>query len=165
MADDIIRRARVNRSDRLVGPNSLAVDHERIFLAELRADMRERFAHSVLILFVNEIHKGRVFIRITRRRIERSAIAAYFDMPGAVRTLGDEIGWITQQFFLGNVLRKFGAQETFVRSVLEQTTNEIGHAGQKFADRTIFSDPFFFNDAATTDLYTLALHDASCSSA
>ena len=96
MTDDVIGRARVDRSDRFVGPDSFAVDHERIFLTELRAHTRERFLHSVLILFVDEIHKRRVFISITGGRVEGSAVAANFDMPRAVRTLRYEIGWIAQ---------------------------------------------------------------------
>ena len=96
MADDVFGRGRVDRSDRFLGPNFFAVDYERILLAELRAHMRERFSHSVLILFVDEIHKRRVFISITGGRVEGSAVAANFDIPGAVRTLRYEIGWIAQ---------------------------------------------------------------------
>src|SRR5439155_1714219 len=96
VADDVFGRARDDRSDRFLGSNFFAVDFERILLAELRTHMRERFPHSVLILFVDEIHKRRVFISITGGRIEGSAVAANFDMPRAVRTLRYEFGWIAQ---------------------------------------------------------------------
>ena len=66
-------------------------------MAELRAHMGEGFSHSVLILFVNEIHKWRVFISITGRRVEGSAVAANIDMARAVWTLGDETCGIAQQ--------------------------------------------------------------------
>src|SRR2546430_11305839 len=98
VTNDVVRETRVDRSDLFIGPNFLAVDNERIFLAELRSHMLERLSHSVLILLVNEIHKGRVFISITGRRIEGSAIAANFDMPRAIWTFGDEIRRIAQQF-------------------------------------------------------------------
>ena len=97
MTDDVIRRTGVDRSDRLFGPNFFAIDHERIFLSELRAHVRECVAHAVLILFVSEIHKWRVFISITGRRVEGSAVAANIDMARAVWTLGDETCGIAQQ--------------------------------------------------------------------
>src|SRR5207253_9385801 len=39
-----------------------------------------------------------------------------------------------------NVLRKFSAQETFVRSVFEQTAHEVRHSGKQLTDRTIFAN-------------------------
>src|SRR5207244_1860996 len=71
---------------------------------------------------------------------EGSAVAAYFETTRAVRTLGDKLRWIAQQFPFGNVVRKFRAQETFVGSVLEQTTNKISHTGEQLADRTVFAN-------------------------
>ncbi len=106
--------AGINRSDRFFGPNFLAVDDDRIFLAELRPDLLDRSAHSFLILFVGEIHKRCVFITIAGRRVEGSVVAIDFDMTRAVRTLRDKIGRIAQQFGLGNIIRKFRAQKSFV---------------------------------------------------
>ena len=58
---------------------------------------------------------------------------------------------IAQQFCFGNIVGKFGAEKAFVGSVLEQTANEIGHAGKQFADRTIFADAITHLDQRALD--------------
>ena len=95
MTNNLIGIARVDRRDRFVGPNFLAVNNNRIFLAELRPHVRDRGAHAFLILFVDEIHERRVLVTIARRCVEGSAVSADFEMSRAVRTLRDEIGWVT----------------------------------------------------------------------
>ena len=57
-----------------------------------------------------------------------------------IRVLSHEPVRIAQQYFLGNIVGEFRAQKTLVRSVLEQTANEIRHSRQQLADRTIFAN-------------------------
>src|SRR5207302_8720373 len=46
---------------------------------------------------------------------------------------------IAQKGLLRHILREFRAQESFVRSILEEPPNQVRHAGQEFADGTIFT--------------------------
>ncbi len=65
-------------------------------------------------------------------------------MPSGITVPGyrglDQLFWIAQQFFRRHVLGKFCPQESFVRRVLEQAPNQISHAGQQLANRTVFPD-------------------------
>ncbi len=54
------------------------------------------------------------------------------------RRFPDKRFWIAEQLDGGGFVGKLGLQESFVRGVLEQSPDEIRHAGQQFADRAIF---------------------------
>ena len=157
VANDLVGFTRVYRSDRFVRPNFVAADDERIFLAESLPDFAQGRAHLLLGFAINEIHERGIFVGVARRRVTRCAIACMsilrgsFEILRAIWALADKFNWIAQQCFGGNVLGKFRAQETFVGSVLEQTPNEIGHAGQQLADRTIFADAITHFDQRALD--------------
>src|SRR4029434_10846604 len=46
---------------------------------------------------------------------------------------------------------KFCAKKSFIRSVLKQTADEIGHSGQKFTHRGIFADTITHFDEGPFD--------------
>src|SRR6266480_5266898 len=47
-AEDLIRRARIERRQQLVGPNFFAIDHEWVLLSEASAHFAQRAAHFFL---------------------------------------------------------------------------------------------------------------------
>src|ERR1043166_7763391 len=72
-------------------------------------------------------------------------------MRRSVSALPQNFGWSAQQFLLRDILGEFGAQKSFVGSVLEQTANEIRHAAEQLADRTIFANAIAQVDKRTLD--------------
>src|ERR1043166_1699292 len=72
-------------------------------------------------------------------------------MRRSVSALPQNFGWSAQQFLLRDILGEFGAQKSFVGSVLEQTANEIRHAAEQLADRTIFANAIAQVDKCALD--------------
>ncbi len=66
---------------------------------------------------------------ILRARVRHLAVGA------------EELARIAQEQLLGSVVRKFRAQKTFIRSVLEQSPDEIRHARQQLAVRHVDPHP------------------------
>ena len=67
-ADDLFRRAGIDRVDEVAGPNFLAIDHERIFLTQTSAHFAKRRPHLFLIGAMHPIYERRVFETVARLR-------------------------------------------------------------------------------------------------
>ena len=65
--------------------------------------------------------------------------------------LPNEFIGIAQKFNSGDIVRKLCPQEAFIGSIFKQSPNEIRHAGQQFADRTIFAHAITHLDQRALD--------------
>ena len=74
VADNFLRYAGIDRCDRFPRAHPFAVNDERIFFAELSAHLRQRGPHFFLVFVMDEIHQGGVFVSVSRRRLDSSAI-------------------------------------------------------------------------------------------
>src|SRR6476469_2575158 len=74
LSHDLVRRTWIDRRHPLAGGDLFAVDDERIFFPKLTPRGLERASHLLLILRMDKINKGRVFVAITRRSLAISTI-------------------------------------------------------------------------------------------
>ena len=71
-----------------------------------------------------------------RRGFRRVGLAAFrFRISGL-----KQFHRITQELFLGGLASVLGAEEAFVRGVLEEAAHKVSHAGQQGADGAILTD-------------------------
>ena len=75
-ADHLRWRAGIDRVDQVIGPDLLAVNHERIFLTKPGAHFADRAPHSLAAFLVDEIYQRRILVGVARRRLERLPIAS-----------------------------------------------------------------------------------------
>ncbi len=148
LADNLGRLPGVHGGEIFAGRKFFAADHERIFFAEAVSNLAQGRAHLFLVLRVDEVDHGRVFVGVAGERFAAGAVAAPVMFPrGGMKGIGtvirgaDQLIRVAQELNGGGVLGKFGAQEPLVRGVFEEASDEVGHAGEQLAHRAVFAHP------------------------
>src|SRR5437660_10748026 len=86
-------------------------------------------------------------------------------MGGGGLSWSNDLTRIAQQFFGRNVLGKFGAQKSFMGSVLEQAANKIRHPWQQLADRSVFTNAITHFDQRALNRASHALEELELATA